>query len=138
MAYDFIAPSTATLKVPVAVNREKNIAQIGEFIAGYKVISIKGFKADGTLVEAQTLIDTILNEVGGGIYDAMKIQKILTYLVDDDADYIEIEFESADIAAVAEGTYTPVSQEMKSSVDSIFDGTYQVQGNVFSIDDFRG
>lgn len=133
---EFDTPQVATLKVPVAVNLDKNIAKIGEIITGHKTISIRGFKADGTLVEAKALIDTILQEIGGGIYDVMKIKKVLTsFVTDNDVDYIEVDFTIADIEPILNGTYTPVNQDWKASVDSIFAGTYQVQGDIFSAED---
>ena len=133
---EFDTPTISTLKVPVAVNMDKNIAKLGEIITGYKIISIRGFKADGTLIEARTLIDTVLSEVGGGIYDFMKIKKVITsFVTDNDVDYIEVDFTSADIAPILNGTYTPTSEDLKPSVDSIFAGTYQVQGDKFSAAD---
>lgn len=133
---EFNTPTVSTLKVPVAVNMDKNIAKLGEIISGYKIISIQGFKADGTLIEAKSLIDTILTEIGGGIYNFMKIKKVITsFATYTDADYIEVEFISDDIAPILNGTYTPINQALKSDVDSIFDGTYQVQGTMFTAAD---
>lgn len=137
MAYGFDTPKVATLKFKVAVNMDKNIAQLGEIITGYKIISIRGFKADGTLVEAKTIIDAVLDTMGGGIYDLKKVQKVITsFVADNDIQYIEVDFTASDIAPIFSGTYTPASMDLKPSVDSIFAGTYQVQGITFSAADF--
>ena len=138
MSFEFTSPQVATLKFKVGLNANKSIAQLGEIITGYKVISIKGFKADGSLVEAQAVLDNVMSQLGGGTYDLKSVQKVITeFVADNQIVYIEIDFTADDINAIFSDTFTPSSQDLKASVDSVFAGTYQVQNTVFSASDFN-
>ena len=126
MAYDFVAPTTSKLKVRVDYGTSK------------KIITIKGFKPDGTAAEAMTVLDAVLFEIGGVSYDVKSIKKISVWDVESD-EWVEVVFIPADIAPIFDGTYTPSGTVFTNAdILPIFNGTYVPSGNRFSADDFKG
>ena len=52
MAKDFATNATCTLKFDVMTNRDGNVAQPGETVAGKKSVTFGGFKSDITIDDA--------------------------------------------------------------------------------------
>ena len=75
---EFAEAKTAVLKMNVDLNASGNICQDGETAAGQKVISINGFKATGTLANANTVFDKLIGNIAGGNYDTLSASKVTT------------------------------------------------------------
>ena len=54
MAKDFILNPTCSMKFDVFLNRDGNIAQEGETVAGKKTVTFSGIKSDATIDETIT------------------------------------------------------------------------------------
>ena len=67
MAKDFATNATCTLKFDVMTNRDGNVAQPGDTVAGKKSVTFGGFKSDITIDEAINTEDStaIHNGVAG-------------------------------------------------------------------------
>ncbi len=59
---------TANITFDVNLNTDGNIAQEGETLAGQKSFTIKGFTAEITPAQANTVLDKIIGDIGGGTY----------------------------------------------------------------------
>jgi len=68
MALQFVEPKAVDLSVAVDLNANGTIAQDGETPAGQKVITVKGFKAAGTVADATTVFTKFLGDIGGATY----------------------------------------------------------------------
>lgn len=75
---EFAQATTSDLKVSVDMNAAGNIAQDGETAASQKVFTIKGFKATGTLANADTVFNKLIGGIAGGTYDTLTAAKITT------------------------------------------------------------
>ena len=92
---DFVVNPTCTMKVDVNLNRDGNILQPGEAVAGQKTVTFSGFKSDITIDEAVNTENSpaLHNGVAGLMwllsgsdenYDELSIKKISTEIVDED------------------------------------------------------
>lgn len=75
---EFATANTSVLKMAVELNASGNIRQSGETAAGQKVISINGFKATGTLANADTVFNKLIGNIAGGSYDTLSASKVIT------------------------------------------------------------
>ena len=75
---EFAQPTTSVLKMNVNQNSAGNIAQEGETAASQKVVSINGFKAAGTLANADTVFSKLIGDIAGGTYDTLSAAKVTT------------------------------------------------------------
>lgn len=94
MTKDFITNQTCTLKFDVFMNRDGNVAQPGETVAGVKSVTFGGFKSDITIDEAINTEDStaLHNGVAGLMwllsgtdenFDTI-VEKITSEIVEDD------------------------------------------------------
>ena len=96
MAKDFELNPTCSMKVDVMLNRDGNIAQPGETVAGKKTVTFSGIKSDVTIDETiNTEKSTALhNGIAGlmwlftgsdeGNFDELSIKKTSVELVEED------------------------------------------------------
>lgn len=95
MAKDFSASPTCKLSFDVMLNRDGNIAQPGETVAGVKSVSFSGFKSDITIDEAINTENSsaIHNGVAGLMwllsgsdenFDELSVKKTTVEIVEDD------------------------------------------------------
>ena len=96
MAKDFNLNPTCSMKVDVMLNRDGNIVQPGEAVAGKKTVTFSGIKSDVTIDDAiNTENSTALhNGIAGlmwlftgsdeGNFDELSIRKTTTEIVEED------------------------------------------------------
>ena len=95
MAKDFATNSTCTLKFDVMTNRDGNVAQPGETVAGKKSVTFGGFKSDITIDEAINTEDStaLHNGVAGLMwllsgtdenFDELSVKKTTIEVVNED------------------------------------------------------
>lgn len=95
MAKDFATNLTCTLKFDVFKNRDGNIAQPGETVAGVKSVTFGGFKSDITIDEAINTEDStaLHNGVAGLMwllsgtdenFDELSVKKTTVEVVEED------------------------------------------------------
>lgn len=95
MAKDFITSPTCSLKVDVMLNRDGNILQEGETVAGKKTVTFHGIKSDITIDDAINTENSssIHNGVAGLMwllsgtdqnFDELSIKKTTVEVVDYD------------------------------------------------------
>lgn len=95
MAKDFAASPTCNLKFDVMLNRDGNIIQPGETVAGKKNVNFGGFKSDITIEEAiNTESSTALHNGVAGLtwllsgsdenFDELSVKKTTVEVVDED------------------------------------------------------
>ena len=96
MAKDFALNQTCNLKFDVFKNRDGNIAQPGETVAGEKSVTFGGFKSDITIDEAINTEDStaLHNGVAGlmwlftgsaeGNFDELSVKKTTVEVVEED------------------------------------------------------
>ena len=96
MAKDFNLNPTCSMKVDVMLNRDGNILQPGETVAGKKTVTFSGIKSDVTIDDAiNTENSTALhNGIAGlmwlftgsdeGNFDELSIRKTTTEIVEED------------------------------------------------------
>lgn len=96
MAKDFSLNPTCSMKVDVMLNRDGNIAQPGETVAGKKSVTFSGIKSDVTIDETINTEDSeaLHNGIAGlmwlftgsdeGNFDELSIKKTTVELVEED------------------------------------------------------
>ena len=95
MAKDFVENPTCTLKFDVMTNRDGNVAQPGETVAGKKSVTFGGFKSDITIDEAINTEDStaLHNGVAGLMwllsgsdenFDELSVKKTTVEVVEED------------------------------------------------------
>ena len=95
MAKDFATNATCTLKFDVMTNRDGNVAQPGETVAGKKSVTFGGFKSDITIDEAINTEDStaLHNGVAGLMwllsgtdenFDELSVKKTTVEVVNED------------------------------------------------------
>lgn len=95
MAKDFATNATCTLKFDVMTNRDGNVAQPGETVAGKKSVTFGGFKSDITIDEAINTEDStaLHNGVAGLMwllsgtdenFDELSVKKTTVEVVEED------------------------------------------------------
>jgi len=95
MAKDFSTNPTCSIKFDVMLNRDGNVAQPGETVAGKKSVTFGGFKSDITIDEAINTENSsaIHNGVAGLMwllsgsdenFDELSIKKATTEVVEED------------------------------------------------------
>ena len=96
MAKDFVENATCSIKFNVNLNRDGNIAQPGETVAGVKSVNFSGIKSDITIDDTINTENSpaIHNGVAGlmwlftgsdeGNFDELSIKKTTTEVVDED------------------------------------------------------
>ena len=62
----------------LAVNGDGNIAQSGDTATGQKVFTLNGFKAKGSLADANVVFGKIFGDIAGGSYDSLSAEKTVT------------------------------------------------------------
>ncbi len=80
---EFASANVANLSVQVNVDSDANIATSGATTAGTKKISMKGFKANGTLANANTVFNALLTDICGGTYDSLTANKTINQGVEE-------------------------------------------------------
>lgn len=75
MAYGFSDSPVANLKVNIDYDSDGTIAASSEVAAAAKAFNLKGFKADGTLEQANAVWSEILGNIGGASYDSLTAVK---------------------------------------------------------------
>ena len=76
--------SVANVKFDVNLNEDGNIAKDGETIKGQKTFTMKGFTASGTPAQANTVLDKIIVDIGGGSYVSGSKVRTITQGVEGD------------------------------------------------------
>ena len=95
MAKDFATNATCTLKFDVMTNRDGNVAQPGETVAGKKSVTFGGFKSDITIDDAINTENSpaLHNGVAGLMwllrgsdenFDELSVKKTSVEVVEDD------------------------------------------------------
>ena len=95
MAKDFATNATCTLKFDVMTNRDGNVAQPGDTVAGKKSVTFGGFKSDITIDEAINTEDStaLHNGVAGLMwllsgtdenFDELSVKKTTVEVVNED------------------------------------------------------
>ena len=96
MAKDFNLNPTCSIKFDVFLNRDGNILQLGEAVAGKKTVTFSGIKSDATIDETINTEDSeaLHNGIAGlmwlftgsdeGIFDELSIKKTTTEVVEED------------------------------------------------------
>ena len=95
MAKDFATNPTCSMKFDVMLNRDGNIVQPGETVAGKKSVTFGGFKSDITIDEAINTEDStaLHNGVAGLMwllsgtdenFDELSVKKTSVEVVEDD------------------------------------------------------
>jgi len=95
MAKDFSTNPTCSIKFDVMLNRDGNVAQPGETVAGKKSVTFGGFKSDITIDEAINTENSsaIHNGVAGLMwllsgsdenFDELTVKKTTTEIVEED------------------------------------------------------
>ena len=96
MAKDFALNPTCSMKVDVMLNRDGNIAQPGETVAGKKTVTFSGIKSDVTIDETINTekSPSLHNGIAGlmwlftgsdeGNFDELSIKKTSVELVEED------------------------------------------------------
>ena len=79
---EFASANVANLSVQVNVDSDANIATSGAAV-GTKKISMKGFKANGTLANANTVFNALLTDICGGTYDSLTANKTINQGVEE-------------------------------------------------------
>lgn len=69
MALTFGTPKVANLKVDVNLNADGNIAVDDDVVAGAKTMTIKGFKANGEVTDANMVFTKVLSGIGGASFN---------------------------------------------------------------------
>ena len=138
MAADFIKPPTSTLKVKVDLDADEVIVQDGKLPSGKKrTLTIRGFKQDGTLDEANVVFDKVLGEIAGTSYDSISATKSVTESIGE-PDYTFAHFTLADLDTIFNGTYELSGNLFSATdLDAIFNGSRQLSGNLFSAADLN-
>lgn len=85
-AESWAAAPVANVKFDVNLNENGNIAKDGETIAGQKTFTMKGFTASGTPAQANTVLDKIIVDIGGGSYVSNSKVRTITQGVDGEPD----------------------------------------------------
>lgn len=75
---EFATAHVGTLKMKLATNANGNIAQSGETAAGQKAFTLNGFKAKGSLDEANVVFGKIFGNIAGGNFDSLSAEKTVT------------------------------------------------------------
>lgn len=95
MAKDFSLNPTCSMKFDVFLNRDGNIAQEGETVAGKKTVTFSGIKSDATIDETINTEDSeaLHNGIAGLMwllsgtddnFDELSIKKTTVELVEED------------------------------------------------------
>ena len=95
MAKDFALNQTCTLKFDVMTNRDGNVAQPGDTVAGKKSVTFGGFKSDITIDEAINTEDSTALHIGvAGVmwllsgtdenFDELSVKKTTVEVVNED------------------------------------------------------
>ena len=95
MAKDFSTNPTCSMKFDVMLNRDGNVAQPGETVAGKKTVTFSGIKSDITIDEAINTEDStaLHNGVAGLMwllsgtdenFDELSVKKTTTEVVEED------------------------------------------------------
>lgn len=96
MAKDFVTDPTCCLKVDVMLNRDGNLIQPGETVAGKKSVTFSGFKSDIAIDETINTENSsaLHNGVAGlmwlfsgtdeGNFDELSIKKTTTEIVEEE------------------------------------------------------
>ena len=96
MAKDFNLNPTCSMKVDVMLNRDENIVQPGETVAGKKTVTFSGIKSDVTIDDAINTekSSALHNGIAGlmwlftgsdeGNFDELSIRKTTTEIVEED------------------------------------------------------
>lgn len=75
---EFAELNTGSLKVKLAMTESGNIAQTGDTVKSQKAFTISGFKARGSLDEANVVFDKLFGTIAGGTYDSLSAEKTVT------------------------------------------------------------
>ena len=96
MAKDFSTNPTCSMKFDVMLNRDGNVAQPGETVAGKKTVTFSGIKSDVTIDETINTenSEALHNGIAGlmwlftgsdeGNFDELSIKKTTTEVVEDE------------------------------------------------------
>lgn len=138
MSVDFIKPPTSTLKVKVDLDADEVIVQNGKLPSGKKrTLTIRGFKQDGTLDEANVIFNKVLGDIAGTSYDSISATKYVSESIGEPA-YTFAHFTLADLDPIFDGTYVLSGNLFSATdLDSIFNGSRQLSGNLFSAADLN-
>ena len=134
---EFVKPKVSTLKVLANLDPDDVLVQDDTLRAKKtRTLTIKGFKIDGTLDEANIVFDKVLHNVARTTYDSISATKTVTESLTDKI-YVDVEFISADIEPSFTGKYQ-LQGTLFTATDfnPIFTGAYQLQGNLFTAEDF--
>lgn len=138
---NFENPKISTLKIKVDLNEDGFIAKADETKSKSKTQNVKGFKFNGTVDEAATLLQKIVGDIGKASYDSSTGKQVATYRVDkpryEDV-YNEIDFFEADIAPIFAGTRQLTGKLDWSEIDDIFSDTRILRAeSIFNYSDFN-
>lgn len=68
---EFAEAKVMSVSMKADVNLNGNIAQVGDDVAGAKVITIDGIKKNATLAESEKVFDAFLGGICGGSADSL-------------------------------------------------------------------
>ena len=133
---EFIKPPTSTLKVKVDLDADEMLVQDDKLPSGKQcTITIRGFKRDGTLDEANVVFDKVLGDIAGTSYDSISATKSVTESIGEPA-YTFAHFTMADLVPIFNGTYELSGKLFTmADLDAIFNDSRQLSGSLFSTDD---
>ena len=75
---EFAEMNTGSLKVKLAMTEGGNIAQTGDTATNQKAFTLNGFKARGSLQEANVVFGKLFGNIVGGTYDSLSAEKTVT------------------------------------------------------------
>lgn len=130
--FEFVKPKVSTLRFYVYVDEDGNISNAADYFSK-KFRKIEGFTVDGTLTDAYIVLDNLYGE---GSYDPLSIKKVTVFYVAEIA-VVDIHFTQADIQPIFDGSYSTTSLDFADGINAVFNGSYQLKGNVFSADDIQ-
>ena len=81
MAYEFVTPVVAAVKMGIPVTEEGYLAGQGDTPAGKKAFTIQGVKTAATNAECATVFNAFVTGIAGGSYDSTTTVKTVTYTV---------------------------------------------------------
>lgn len=75
---NFAPAHVGSLKVKLPINGDGKIAQSGETAVGQKAFTLNGFKAKGSLDEANVVFGKIFGDIAGSNFDSLSAEKTVT------------------------------------------------------------
>ena len=133
---EFLKPKICILKVDADLDPDDLLVRVGETLRGKKtrVISINGFKVDGSLDDALLVLNKILGDIVNTSFNTNSVRKVVTEKLA--IEYVEVIFLLEDIEPIFNDTYRLQGNNFTAAdIEPIFNGTYRLQGTTFTAAD---